>query len=184
MLTNTPYNRHITSHACNFDETNKHNYNQCKKPLTESFAMSTELVRPEDAKNPVSSIFPDVDIMSSKGYLWAVRRGVSGALVKEVIDIIGERELVAKSIGKDVSNLSRVYKVKALSHMASDNLIDTMRVYAHAYVIYQSMELAQKWMNTKIPALGGEVPVTLLDTHAGRELVRETLFKIEHGEFV
>ncbi|PYF84097.1 hypothetical protein DFP75_101122 [Marinomonas alcarazii] len=32
--------------------------------------------------------------------------------------------------------------------------------------------------------LGGEVPAKILDTHAGRELVRHILRKVDLGEFV
>ncbi|MGO3346686.1 MAG: antitoxin Xre/MbcA/ParS toxin-binding domain-containing protein [Marinomonas sp.] len=92
--------------------------------------------------------------------------------------------MIASAIGKDVSNLSKSYRTKCLSELVSDNLIDTLRVYMQAANLYESVELAKEWMNSRIPALGGEVPVTLLNTHAGRELVRQTLRKMEYGKFV
>ncbi|MEL0638748.1 MbcA/ParS/Xre antitoxin family protein [Marinomonas sp. TI.3.20] len=134
--------------------------------------------------SPINLLFPDVDIMSSKGYLSAVRSGVSGHTLRAVIKAIGERELIARAIGKDASNLSKSYQVKRLSSIAADNLIDTLRVYIQAAAIYESLDLAKEWMHSPIPALGGEIPASLLDTHAGREMVRQTLRKLEFGEYV
>ncbi|MEG3765473.1 antitoxin Xre/MbcA/ParS toxin-binding domain-containing protein [Alteromonas sp. 14N.309.X.WAT.G.H12] len=138
----------------------------------------------ETIHTSIKQLFPDTDIMSPTGYLSAVRAGVSGQTLRKIINILGEREWIAKAIGKDVSNLSKSYKLKRLSPMVSDNLIDTLRVFIQAVSIYESLDLAKEWMSSPIPALGGEIPVTLLDTHAGREIVRQALKKLEFGEFV
>ncbi|MFM2481310.1 antitoxin Xre/MbcA/ParS toxin-binding domain-containing protein [Celerinatantimonas sp. YJH-8] len=142
--------------------------------------MNTQIV----ASETIDQLFPEVDILSPSGYLTAVRAGLSGDKLRIITKFIGDRELVARSIGKDASNLSRSYRVKLLPPAVTDNLIDTVRVYLQAAQIYDSMELAKEWMNSPIPSLGGEIPATLLDTHAGRELVRQTLRKMEYGEYV
>lgn len=131
----------------------------------------------------ISDLFPDVDIMSSSGYLSIVRSGASGKQLKAIADLIGEEVLIARSIGT-TSNLSKSYQIERLSCTATDNLIDLLRVYIQAAKIYESLDLAKEWMCSSIPALGGEVPVNMLDLHAGREVVRQALRRMEFGEYV
>ncbi|GAA0228644.1 MbcA/ParS/Xre antitoxin family protein [Marinomonas primoryensis] len=61
--------------------------------------------------------------------------------------------------------------------------IDVLRVYIHAAKVYESVELANEWMHSRIVALGGHIPASLLETDDGRKAVRQTLRKIEFGEY-
>ncbi|QUX97748.1 hypothetical protein C0J08_21075 [Marinomonas sp. CT5] len=131
----------------------------------------------------INDLFPDVDIMSPIGYFSIVRSRVSGDRLKAITDLIGEKELIARSIGT-TSNLSKSYQTKRLSSAETDNLIDLLRVYIQAAKIYGSLDLAKEWMRSSIPALGGEIPVNMLDLHAGREVVRQVLRRMEFGEYV
>ena len=130
----------------------------------------------------INDLFPNVDIMSPIGYLSIVRSRVSGDQLKAITDLIEEKELIARSIGT-TSNLSKSYQTKRLSSADTDNLIDLLRVYIQAAKIYESLDLAKEWMNSSIPALGGEIPVNILDSHAGREVVRQTLRRMEFGDY-
>jgi putative toxin-antitoxin system antitoxin component (TIGR02293 family) len=131
----------------------------------------------------INDLFPDVDIMSQIGYLSIVRSRVSGDQLKAITDLIEEKELIARSIGT-TSNLSKTYQTKRLSSAETDNLIDLLRVYIQAAKVYESFDLAKEWMRSSIPALGGEIPVNMLDSHAGREVVRQALRRMEFGEYV
>ncbi len=131
----------------------------------------------------INDLFPNVDIMSPIGYFSIVRSRVSGDRLKAITDLIGEKELIARSIGT-TSNLSKSYQTKRLSSIATDNLIDLLRVYIQAAKIYESLDLAKEWMRSSIPALGGEIPVNMIDSHAGREVVRQVLRRMEFGEYV
>ncbi|WP_220476902.1 antitoxin Xre/MbcA/ParS toxin-binding domain-containing protein [Massilia cavernae] len=42
-------------------------------------------------------------------------------------------------------------------------------------------EAAKTWLRQNNRSLGGEVPLSLLDTEVGYELVLDTLGRIEHG---
>lgn len=131
----------------------------------------------------ISDLFPNVDIMSPTGYLSIVRSGVNGKQLRAITDLIGEEELIARSIGT-TSNLSKRYQSKRLSSTETDNLIDLLRVYTQAATVYESFDLAKEWMRSSIPALGGEIPVNMIDSHAGREVVRQVLRRMEFGEYV
>ena len=132
----------------------------------------------------INSLFPGLNIMSLKDYLSIVRSGVSGQKLQAIIKLTDEKELIAHAIGKSTSSLSRSYRVKRLSSAISDSLIDTLRVYMQVVNIYESVNLTREWIHSPIPALGGEVPAKLLDTHAGREMCSDALRKIDLGEFV
>ena len=131
----------------------------------------------------ISDLFPNVDIMSPTGYLSIVRSGVNSKQLRAITDLIGDEELIARSIGTTL-NLSKRYQSKRLSSTDTDNLIDLLRVYTQAATVYESFDLAKEWMRSSIPALGGEIPVNMIDSHAGREVVRQTLRKMEFGEYV
>lgn len=131
----------------------------------------------------INDLFPNVDIMSPIGYFSIVRSRISGDQLKAITDLIEEKELIARSIGT-TSNLSKSYQTKRLSSDETDNLIDLLRVYIQAAKMYGSLDLAKEWMRSSIPALGGEIPVNMLDLHAGREVVRQVLRRMEFGEYV
>ena len=131
----------------------------------------------------INDLFHGVEIMSPSGYLSLVRSGVSGDQLKAITDLIGEEELIARSIGT-TSNLSKRYQSKRLSSTETDNLIDLLRVYIQAAKVYESFDLAKEWMRSSIPALGGEIPVNMIDSQAGREVVRQALRRMEFGEYV
>lgn len=53
-----------------------------------------------------------------------------------------------------------------------------------AFQVYdQDTKTALKWFNTQIPTLSGQVPIDLLDTFKGRELVKDCLMVMEYGDF-
>lgn len=145
---------------------------------------SSREVETNDPSLLFNNIFNGLDILTPVDYLTAVREGITGHELRDIAKTIGNRELIARSIGRDPSNLSRAYQVKHLSQIASDSVVDIARVYLQAARVYGSIELAKKWMSLPIPALGGEIPEKLIDSHAGRELVRQTLKKMEFGEYI
>ena len=146
--------------------------------------MKSQKIEKKSLHESVNDLFLDIDIMSITGYLSVIRSGVSGKNLREITKLMDEKELIARTIGKDASNLSKSYRVKHLNLIDSDNLIATLRVYIQAEKTYESFDLAKEWMHSPIPTFGGEIPVNILDSNAGRELVRQTLRKMESGEYV
>lgn len=131
----------------------------------------------------INDLFPDVDIMSAIGYLSIVRLGASSKQLKAITGLIGEKELIARSVST-TSSLSKSYQTKRLSSTVTDNLIGLLRIYIRATKVYESFDLAKEWMRLSIPALGGEISVNILDSDAGREVVRQTLRRMEFGDYV
>jgi len=42
----------------------------------------------------------------------------------------------------------------------------------------------EAWLTTPIPALNGDIPISMLNTHEGSEMILTILRKIECGEFI
>ena len=112
-----------------------------------------------------------------------VRAGIPGEVVKRAIEIIGSREMFVRLLDTTSANLSRYYRKKNLNRIDTEEVLDTIRVFAQALQIWGDADTAKTWLNTPVPALAGDRPVNLFDTFEGRNWVRQVLQKIEFGEF-
>jgi|GEM_PF-529055 len=65
---------------------------------------------------------------------------------------------------------------------ASDRAYRVARIAALAETIFEDHDKATRWMNTYNRVLE-EVPINLLDTDAGTEMVETVLHRIDHGVF-
>jgi putative toxin-antitoxin system antitoxin component (TIGR02293 family) len=116
-------------------------------------------------------------------YIQAVRRGISGEIVKQAVQALEERDLFIRLLNTNSANLSRFYRQKPLTKMQSEGILDTLRVFQETIAVFENEKLAKEWLHTSIPALAGEYPINLCDTFEGRKLVCEALRAIEYGEF-
>ncbi|MEO1672894.1 MAG: antitoxin Xre/MbcA/ParS toxin-binding domain-containing protein [Cyanobacteria bacterium J06631_2] len=122
-------------------------------------------------------------VLENRGeYIQTVRHGIPGRIVKLAVNTLGEKELFTTLLNTNASNLSRYYH-KTLTRFATENILDTLRVFQAAINAFEDEELATEWLHTSIPALAGERPINLCDTAEGREIVKESLRTIEYGEF-
>ena len=116
-------------------------------------------------------------------YIHTIRQGIPGTIVKQAVQISGERDLFIRILNTNSANLSRFYHQKVLNKITSEGILDTLRLFQEAITIFEDADIVKEWLHTRIPALAGEYPIDLCDTFEGRKLVRETLRAIEYGEF-
>ena len=116
-------------------------------------------------------------------FLEAVRAGLPGEIVKQTVAVVGYRGLVLRLVGTTSANLHRVYRRKTLAQAQSEALLDTLRVFDRAARAFAGLVVAREWLETALPALGGQRPIDLCDTFEGRRLVQDAIRRIEHGEF-
>lgn len=76
---------------------------------------------------------------------------------------------------------SRISKNDVLSGSEQDRVYRAHRVWSRAVEVLEDDDSARKWINRENRSLGGEVPLALLDTEVGYELVLDTLARIEYG---
>ena len=116
-------------------------------------------------------------------FMRAVRGGISGKVVKQAVDVVGRRDLFVRLVGISSGNLHRVYRRSSLGVNQSEALLDALRVFYRASMALGGLDAAQEWLETPLPAMGGQCPLDYCDTFSGRRLVRQAIAKIEHGEF-
>ena len=66
----------------------------------------------------------------------------------------------------------------------SDRLLRIARVTAEAESAFANAEKAHRWLRKPSRPLGHAVPLQMLRTSTGADLVREELVRIQHGIFV
>lgn len=117
-------------------------------------------------------------------FIEATRNGVSGEVVKQAVEALGHRDLFVRLLETTPGNLSRFYRRKALNAYHSEGILDTLRVFSKAIRVFGDADIAREWLDTSIPALGGQRPIALCDTFEGRDMVQAALRKIEYGELM
>ena len=117
-------------------------------------------------------------------YIHFVRDGIPGEVVRRAVKVFENRELFVRLLGTTSSNLSRYYRVKKMSRIDSEEMLDTIRLYGQALRVFGEMEKAKEWIQTPLPVFSGARPESLFDTFEGRNWVSQALRKIEYGEFV
>jgi len=70
-----------------------------------------------------------------------------------------------------------------LTPQQSDVVIRTARTLGKAIDVLGDREKAAHWLTTPNRALGGEIPITLLDTSAGTHEVEAVLDRVEYGVY-
>jgi putative toxin-antitoxin system antitoxin component (TIGR02293 family) len=68
-----------------------------------------------------------------------------------------------------------------LSATEQDRMYRAEKVLSRAVQVLEDVDAAKAWLARKNRSLGGEVPLALLDTEVGYELVLDTLGRIEYG---
>jgi putative toxin-antitoxin system antitoxin component (TIGR02293 family) len=110
-----------------------------------------------------------------------VRHGLPTSTVDalaEVLDI--QRANLARLLNVSVRTLSR-RKDGRLDAASSDRVLRIARIVALATRVLGSKDKAVRWMNTPNRAIGGPVPVEMLDTDLGTQEVESVLGRIGHG---
>ena len=112
-----------------------------------------------------------------------MRNGVSAELVPVIARQFGmtqdglfEQLRLPKSTMK-----SRISKNGLLSSAEQDRMYRADKVWKRALSVLEDESAARQWIRGVNRALGGETPLSLLDTEAGYELVLDTLGRIEYG---
>ena len=136
--------------------------------------------------NLLDSLGIPEEILTNKAkFIGSVRKGISGNIVRQTIKILDNRDVMIRILGTTSGNLSRTVRRKQMSPEISEEVLDTIRLYAQAMNAFDGdIDQVKEWMRTPVTALAGEKPHDLFDTFEGREWIASVLRKIEYGEFV
>ena len=94
-----------------------------------------------------------------------------------------KREEVCWALSLPSRTLARRKQERRLSPGESDRLFRVVRIAVQASEVLGGKEPASRWLHTPNRALGGQMPLELLDTDPGSRHVEEILGRIEHGVY-
>jgi putative toxin-antitoxin system antitoxin component (TIGR02293 family) len=95
-----------------------------------------------------------------------------------------ELKALAKVVGISDRTLSRrLASGSRLSAEESDRTMRVARVFAKTKDTFGTAEKASRWLQSPNRALGGDVPLELLDTDAGAQSVQTILLRIDYGVY-
>ena len=113
-----------------------------------------------------------------------IRKGIKAGVIEAFLNQEG---FIIKDVLERLDIPSSTYFAKKKSHKALDTYITEKFVRLILVIINASKILgeseAKNWLYRKIPSLGNEIPMDLLDTEAGHRLVEQALLQIEHGVY-
>lgn len=94
------------------------------------------------------------------------------------------RQIVARAIEVDSSELHKLYRRKRLSKLQSEKISDLTALWAQLNVVFaHDSQAMHEWLNAELPALRGRSPSQLMETLSGRKALRETLNRLQYGDF-
>lgn len=113
-----------------------------------------------------------------------IRKGISAKSVDHIVQRfkLTHAEL-SSPLGVSESTIKRRHQREALSPAVSDRLVSVAGILASAKEILGDEDKASRWLHKPNRALGGDTPLSRLDTHIGFAQVREILQRIDHGLF-
>ena len=113
-----------------------------------------------------------------------IRSGLKTAVIESFLQ---QEDLPVKDILKRLHISSSTYFSKKKNHQSLDSAA-TEKFIRLITLTLLAIELlgkaeARNWLYRKIPSLGNEVPLNLLDTETGHRLVEQVLLQIRYGVY-
>jgi putative toxin-antitoxin system antitoxin component (TIGR02293 family) len=127
----------------------------------------------------------ETPIRSELDWIAAIERGFSPAAIDAAIEGgLLSREESDRIVIPRRTLQHRQQKGERLSRDESDRLLRVARIQALAEETFADPEKAHRWLRKPNRVLRGEVPLELLRTGAGADLVEEELMRIRYGMYV
>lgn len=122
--------------------------------------------------------------LTSMEWVSAIRRGIPSSAVDTLTAFL----LVSQTEFSDALDIPARTLVRRkaeglLNSEESAKLVRVARVIQRAEEVFDNPDSARDWLKSANTSLGGETPMSLLDTEIGAEAVIDTLGRIEHGVF-
>ena len=121
---------------------------------------------------------------STLDWIEMIRQGLSAAAVESMLKAIQlSQSDLARVLDIPERTLARRKREGVLNSEESAKLLRLARVVGRANEVFEKPEAAVRWLKAGNPSLGGQTPLSLLDTDIGAESVFDTLGRTEHGVF-
>ena len=111
-----------------------------------------------------------------------IETGVPGKAIPNLLLVLDfTREDFSELLGRARKTLNELEQRTHLSRSDSDLLYRIARALVYAVSVFGETDYAVQWLKEPNEALGGAVPLKLLATVEGDEIVRTELGAVEHG---
>ncbi len=77
--------------------------------------------------------------------------------------------------------IQRKHEDEPFNRLVSEQVLKLAEIYARGEEVFEETDRFLGWLNHPSQALGGKVPMDLLDSAYGRQIVLHELTRIEHG---
>jgi putative toxin-antitoxin system antitoxin component (TIGR02293 family) len=110
----------------------------------------------------------------------AIRKGLKASVLRHASDHLAvPTTTLSQHLGLSRRTLSR--RTTRLTAQESSRMYRLARIYARAAEVLAGPEAARTWLSRPQRALGGDVPLSLLDNEAGTVAVERLLGRIDDG---
>lgn len=117
-------------------------------------------------------------------YIRIIKEGLKS---KSVASFIKHSSLTKKQVSKMIHvserTLQRNPEDKLMDPSSSEKLVDLARLFYKGINVFEDKEKFITWLNRPNKALDNQLPIELIETNLGVDLVIDELLKIEHGVF-
>lgn len=113
-----------------------------------------------------------------------IRKGINPELIE---NFLNDQSFVVKDVLSRLKITTSTYFAKKKDHKLLDSS-STEKFFRLISVVQNAQEIlgnqeAKNWLYRKIPSLGDQVPMDLLDTETGHRLVDQALLQIKYGVY-
>ncbi|MGH7575514.1 MAG: type II RES/Xre toxin-antitoxin system antitoxin [Longimicrobiales bacterium] len=122
------------------------------------------------------------EVTSGHAFVDRIERGLPRRTVTQLkrFGDLSDADLSAVIPRRTLTSMKRVSRLTADQ---SDRIARTASIVALAQRVFGDVAVAREWLLTPNPALGHRVPMRLLRTGNGAQLVEAVLTRIEHGVY-
>jgi putative toxin-antitoxin system antitoxin component (TIGR02293 family) len=111
-------------------------------------------------------------------------RGVTKRQVLELADLIGvSLAVLAKLLSINVRTLQRKEMEARFDRMVSEHVLHVSAALERGLEVFGTKEHLMRWLQAPVAYLDHQLPIELLRSRFGTELVLSELERIEHGVF-
>lgn len=159
--------------------------------------VSVSPVRRTGAKPKVSTqglLYLEIYRSSPQARIQMIRRGVKASDAKQMIsDLHFDQQALLGALNLKTATVNRkAARNEALSTEESERVLGIASLVGQLQTIveesgnpdgFDATRWLSRWLREPLPALGGEKPLSLLDTMEGQSLVADTLAKVQSGAY-
>lgn len=112
-----------------------------------------------------------------------IQRGLDINCVEKFrLELRWDLQSFTKAIGTNTKAFERYIKEhKRLNVTLSENIVELAHLASACIDYFESVERWNTWLNTRSLQFSSEMPLTFVNTIAGRELIKKTVDNLNHG---